>query len=59
MEGAATGMTGVMTVVSELFGGMTDVVAEMMKSGNELMLIPIGILVGGAIIGLASRLIGR
>lgn len=59
MEGAATGMTGVMTVVTELFGGMTDVVAEMMKSGNELMLIPIGILVGGAIIGLASRLIGR
>ena len=59
MEGAATGMTGVMTVVTELFGGMTEVVAEMMKSGNELMLIPIGILVGGAIIGLASRLIGR
>ena len=59
MEGAATGMTGVMTVVTELFGGMTDVVAEMMKSGNELMLIPIGILVGGAIIGLATRLIGR
>lgn len=59
MEGAATGMTGVMTVVTELYGGMTDVVAEMMKSGNELMLIPIGILVGGAIIGLASRLIGR
>lgn len=59
MEGAVTGMTGVMTVVTELFGGMTDVVAEMMKSGNELMLIPIGLLVGGGIIGLASRLIGR
>ena len=52
-------MTSVMTVVTEMFGAMGDVVSTMMSEGNGIMLIPIGLMVAGAAIGLASRLIGR
>lgn len=59
MEGAANGMTSIMSQVTEFFGGIGDVVQTMMAEGNEIMLIPVGIFVAGAIIGLATRLIGR
>lgn len=58
MEGA-TSMTQVVTVVSTMFTQMGEVVSTMLSEGNELMLIPIGVFVAGAAIGLASRLIGR
>lgn len=38
---------------------MTELVTTMTSSGNEIMLLPIGIFVVGGAIGLASRLIGR
>lgn len=60
MEGAlSTGMTSVISVVSELFTQMGEVVQTMTAEGNGIMLIPVGIFVAGAAIGLASRLIGR
>lgn len=52
-------MAQVVTVVTSLFTQMGEIVKTMTAEGNELMLIPIGIFVGGAVIGLASRLIGR
>lgn len=52
-------MTQVTTVVTSMFTQMGEVVQTMLTEGNELMLIPIGIFVAGAAIGLASRLIGR
>ena len=52
-------MTQVVTVVSAMFTQMGEVVSTMLSEGNELMLIPIGVFVAGAAIGLASRLIGR
>ncbi|MBQ7106889.1 MAG: hypothetical protein IJN93_05185 [Clostridia bacterium] len=52
-------MTQVTTVVTSMFTQMGEVVKTMLTEGNELMLIPIGIFVAGAAIGLASRLIGR
>ncbi len=52
-------MTSVMTIATDMFGAMGDVVSTMMAEGNGIMLIPIGLMVAGAAIGLASRLIGR
>lgn len=52
-------MTQVTTIVTSLFSAMGDVVTTMLAEGHELMLIPIGLLVAGGAIGLASRLIGR
>jgi len=52
-------MAGIQTVFEFATQAMTGIVATMTKSGNEIMLIPIGIMVVGAAIGLASRLIGR
>lgn len=52
-------MTQVVTVVGQMFTQMGEVVSTMLAEGHELMLIPIGIMVAGAAIGLASRLIGR
>lgn len=52
-------MAGISTVVTSVTGWMGDIVETMTKSGNEIMLLSIGIFVVGAAIGLASRLIGR
>lgn len=52
-------MDGIATIFSSLTGFMGDIVKTMTTAGNEIMLIPIGILVAGAAIGLGSRLIGR
>ena len=59
MEGAAGGMAGLTTLFTSFTGWMGDIVATMTESGNEIMLLPIGIMIVGAAIGLASRLIGR
>lgn len=52
-------MTGIGTIFTALTGYMGNIVSTMTAEGNELMLLPIGIFVVGAAIGLASRLIGR
>ena len=59
MEGATSVMTGLTTLFSTFTGWMGDIVSTMTKTGNEIMLLPIGIFCVGAAIGLASRLIGR
>lgn len=52
-------MSSVTSLFGTITGYMSDIVETMTASGNELMLIPVGIFVVGAAIGLASRLIGR
>lgn len=60
MEGTVTnGMTGLTTLFTQLTSWMTSIVEVMTTEGNELMLLPLGIFVVGAVIGLAGRLIGR
>lgn len=59
MEGGVSGLTQVVEVVTTMFTQMGEVVSTMLAEGHELMLIPIGIMVAGGAIGLASRLIGR
>lgn len=59
MEGAANTLAGLTSLFSTFTGWMGDIVETMTTSGNEIMLLPIGIFVVGAAIGLASRLIGR
>lgn len=52
-------MTSLGTLFTAFTGWMGDIVETMTASGNEIMLLPIGIFVVGGAIGLASRLIGR
>lgn len=52
-------MAGLGTLFTTFTGWMTNIVTTMTTEGNEIMLIPIGIFVVGAAIGLAGRLIGR
>lgn len=59
MEVTHTALTSLITLFTSFTGWMGDIVGTMTKSGNEIMLLPIGIFVVGASIGLASRLIGR
>lgn len=59
MEGASNTLAGLSTLFTTFTGWMGDIVSTMTKPGNEIMLIPIGIAVVGAAIGLAGRLIGR
>ena len=54
-----TALTSLGTLFTQFTTWMGTIVATMTKSGNEIMLIPIGIFVVGAVIGLALRLIGR
>lgn len=58
---AATGgsLSGLATLFTTFTGWMGNIVSTMTKSGNEIMLIPVGIMCVGAAIGLGSRLIGR
>lgn len=58
-ETAHTALTSLQTLFTSFTGWMGNIVTTITKSGNEIMLIPIGIFVVGAVIGLASRLIGR
>lgn len=52
-------MTSLGTLFSAFAGWMGDIVETVTASGNEIMLLPVGIFVVGAAIGLAGRLIGR
>ncbi len=52
-------MTGLGTLFTSFTGWMGDIVETMTASGNEIMLLPVGIFIVGAAIGLAGRLIGR
>ena len=52
-------MASLGTLFTEFTGWMTEIVSTMTASGNEIMLLPIGIFVVGGAIGLAARLIGR
>lgn len=47
------------TLFPSILSWMTQIVTTMTSEGNEIMLIPVGIFIVGAAIGLAGRLIGR
>lgn len=55
----ANGMSSLTTLFTQFTTWMTSIVTTMTAEGNEIMLLPIGIFVVGAAIGLAGRLIGR
>lgn len=52
-------MASLTTLFSAFTGWMGDIVSTMTASGNEIMLLPVGMFIVGGAIGLASRLIGR
>lgn len=52
-------MESIGTLFGQLTTWMTSIVTTITAKGNEIMLIPVGVFVVGAVIGLASRLIGR
>ena len=57
-EGAAvTAMESLATIFSQIMTWVGSLVTTI--SGQPLLLLPVGIFVVGAVIGLASRLIGR
>lgn len=53
----SAGLTGVQDVVSYLFTEFGNLVTTI--ASQPLLLLPVGVFVCGAIIGLAKRLIGR
>lgn len=59
MEGAVNSMSSIGTLFTQFTTWMGSIVTTMTADGNEIMLIPVGIMCVGAAIGLASRLIGR
>lgn len=59
MEGAVSSMSSIGTLFTQFTTWMGSIVTTMTADGNEIMLIPVGIMCVGAAIGLASRLIGR
>lgn len=59
MEGVANSMASIGTLFTQFSTWMGNMVTTMTAEGNELMLIPVGIMCVGAVIGLAGRLIGR
>lgn len=59
MEGAVSSLAGIGELFTQFTTWMGNIVTTMTADGNEIMLIPIGIGVVGAAIGLARRLIGR
>lgn len=56
-EGVVTGLETVGTVATFIWTQVSNVVTNI--SSQPLLLIPVGIFVAGAGIGLAKRLIGR
>lgn len=52
-------MSSIGTLFTQFTTWMGNIVTTMTAEGNEIMLIPVGIMCVGAAIGLASRLIGR
>lgn len=59
MEGGVTALTSLGTLFTQFTTWMGNIVSTMTASGNEIMLLPIGVFVVGSAIGLAGRLIGR
>ena len=59
MEGgsATTGLEALGTIFTQIMSWMGDLVNTIIS--KPILLIPVGIFVVGAVIGLASRLIGR
>lgn len=57
MEVSGTQLDAVKAVFTQIMEWMTSLVTSIASS--PLLLIPVGIFVVGAVIGLASRLIGR
>lgn len=58
MEGSATtGLEALGTIFTQIMTWMGDLVNTIIS--KPILLIPVGIFVVGAVIGLASRLIGR
>ena len=59
MEGgsATTGLEALGTIFTQIMTWMGDLVNTIIS--KPILLIPVGIFVVGAVIGLASRLIGR
>ena len=58
MEGH-TAMDSLGTIFTQLMNWVGSLITTITAEGNEILLIPVGIFVVGAVIGLASRLIGR
>lgn len=56
-EGVATGMESLGTIFTQIMSWVTNLVSTI--ASQPLLLLPVGIFVVGAVIGLASRLIGR
>ena len=54
---ASAGMTSLSTIFTSITGWVTSLVTTI--ASEPLLLLPVGIFVVGAVIGLASRLIGR
>uniref|UniRef100_A0AAU8AXN4 Uncharacterized protein n=1 Tax=Dulem virus 71 TaxID=3145782 RepID=A0AAU8AXN4_9VIRU len=52
-------MSSLATLFSQFTSWMGNIVNTMTTEGNEIMLLPVGVFVVGAAIGLAGRLIGR
>lgn len=56
---ATNSLTSLGTLFTQFTTWMGNIITTMTASGNEIMLLPVGIFVVGAAIGLAGRLIGR
>lgn len=56
---ASAGLTSLTTIFTTLMGWVGNLLTTITTPGNEILLIPVGIFVVGAVIGLCSRLIGR
>ena len=54
-----TSMTSLGTIFTQLMTWVGSLLTTITAQGNEILLIPVGIFVVGAVIGLCSRLIGR
>ena len=59
LEGTHTAMDSLSTIFSQLMTWVGNLLTTITAEGNEILLIPVGIFVVGAVIGLCSRLIGR
>lgn len=57
LEGAATGLEALGTIFTQVMTWVGSLVSTI--ASQPLLLLPVGIFVVGAVIGLAGRLIGR
>ena len=59
LEGANNSLTSLGTIFTQLMTWVGSLLTTITAQGNEILLIPVGMFVVGAVIGLCSRLIGR